>query len=256
MASTNTYNLPLSIFAMVNNNFKSRIVAQVVLPDETSESYKWLLEQTIDATGVHPGVFIINADPGLESIVPEIYPNTYLVHCIWHIGCNIEKQLSKALEVKLFAAIDKMMNTLVINEQFIREKSQEHSNSTSNLLNIPSFSTKQLTKETLLGLVHKCVELVDYDDSNDFDSLMKMFKKWIYKHEEIQCNKVINMSPNTRHDEVSEYEQVTENDQNLEQELVMKEDQFIERNQILENTQVYETIYLDVQNLLRHIRKG
>ncbi|CAG8761152.1 11963_t:CDS:1, partial [Cetraspora pellucida] len=88
-------------------------------------------------------------------------------------------------------------------------------------------SQKQLTKGTLLGRARKCVELVDYDDSNDSNSLIKMFKEWIYKHEEIQCNKEINMSPNTRHDEVSEYEQVTEDNQNLEQELVMKEDQFI-----------------------------
>ncbi|CAG8595640.1 1689_t:CDS:2 [Cetraspora pellucida] len=182
----------------------------------------------------------------------------------------------------LDSEIDRSLVAEVWEVQSIEHKSrklQEYSNSTSNSLNIPSFSTvaeswntmfiepseqtaakvigqKQLTKGTLLGLARKCVELVNYNDSNDSDSLMKMFKEWIYKHEEIQCNKEINMPPNTRHDEVSEYEQVTEDDQNLEQELVMKEDQFIERNQILENTQVYETTYLDVQNLLRHIGKG
>ncbi|CAG8746733.1 1042_t:CDS:2, partial [Racocetra fulgida] len=61
------------------------------------ESYRWVLQQTIEATGVQPGAFMIDADPGLESVVPEIYPDTYLLHCIWYIGRNIEKQLAKLL---------------------------------------------------------------------------------------------------------------------------------------------------------------
>ncbi|CAG8683605.1 15628_t:CDS:1 [Cetraspora pellucida] len=96
-ALTNTYNLPLSIFAVVNNNFKSWIVAQAILLDKTSESYRWVLQQTIEATGVQSSAFIIDADPGLESIVHEIYPDTYLFHYVWHIGRNLEKQLSKPL---------------------------------------------------------------------------------------------------------------------------------------------------------------
>ncbi|CAG8836890.1 30668_t:CDS:2 [Gigaspora margarita] len=96
-SATNTYNLPLSIFAVVDNNFRSRIVVHAVMPDETSESYKWILQQTIEAMGVQPGAFIIDADPGLESVVPEVYPDTYLLYCIWHIGRNIEKQLVKSL---------------------------------------------------------------------------------------------------------------------------------------------------------------
>ncbi|CAG8808706.1 9788_t:CDS:2, partial [Racocetra fulgida] len=84
-------------FEKEHNNFKLRIVAQAILPDETSESYRWVLQQTIKATGVQPGAFMIDADPGLESVVPEIYPDTYLLHCIWHIERNIEKQLAKLL---------------------------------------------------------------------------------------------------------------------------------------------------------------
>ncbi|CAG8632137.1 7002_t:CDS:2, partial [Racocetra fulgida] len=98
IAATNIYKLPLCIFAVVDNNFKSRIIAQTILPDKTSESYRWVLQQTIEATGVQLGAFIIDADLGLESVVPEIYPDIYLLHCIWHIGHNIEKQLAKLLD--------------------------------------------------------------------------------------------------------------------------------------------------------------
>ncbi|CAG8599621.1 16277_t:CDS:2, partial [Racocetra fulgida] len=124
-ASTNAYNLPLSIFTIVDNNFKSRIVAQAILPDETSKSYRWLLQQTIDATGVHPGAFIIDADLDLESVVPKIYPNTFLLYCVWHIGRNIEKQLSKTLGdrysdfLKAFYQfhVDQMNETVMYNGQ-------------------------------------------------------------------------------------------------------------------------------------------
>ncbi|CAG8724576.1 2771_t:CDS:2, partial [Racocetra persica] len=44
-----------------------------------------------------PRAFMIDADPGLKSVVFEIYPDTYLLHCVWHIGFNIEKQLAKLL---------------------------------------------------------------------------------------------------------------------------------------------------------------
>ncbi|CAG8784944.1 10912_t:CDS:2, partial [Cetraspora pellucida] len=237
MASTNTYNLPLSIFAM-------------------------LLEQTIDATGVHSGAFIIDADSGLESIVPEIYPNTYFVHyTVENVPIELEYDFYQIQLNELFEGINHSLVAEVWKVQSIEHKSSVGKHINTMFIEPPEqtaakvIGQKQLTKGTLLGLAYKCVKLVDYDDSNDFDSLMKMFKEWIYKYEEIQCNKEINMPPNTRHDEVLKYKQVTEDDQNLEQELIMEKDQFIERNQILENTQVYETTYLDVQNPLRHIEK-
>lgn len=96
-AATNVYKLPLCIFVAVDNNYKSRIVAQAILPDETSNSYRWVLQQTLKATGVEPGAFMTDADPGLESIASEVYPEAYLLHCVWHIGRNIEKKLSKLL---------------------------------------------------------------------------------------------------------------------------------------------------------------
>jgi hypothetical protein len=58
-ASTNAFNLPLSLFVAVDNHYHSRVVAQCVLPDETSTSYGWMLEQTIAATGVAPQAFTV-----------------------------------------------------------------------------------------------------------------------------------------------------------------------------------------------------
>ncbi|CAG8821409.1 15510_t:CDS:2, partial [Racocetra fulgida] len=37
-----------------------------ILPDKTSKCYRWVLQQTIEATGVQPGAFMIDAVPDLE----------------------------------------------------------------------------------------------------------------------------------------------------------------------------------------------
>ncbi|CAG8759927.1 12298_t:CDS:2, partial [Dentiscutata erythropus] len=171
--------------------------------------------QMIKATGVHPSTFIIDTNPGPESVVFEIYPNTYLLHCVWHIGRNLEKQLFKKLVAEVWEVQsienkpsvgqhrwykDEMMNVSINDKLFVREKLQENSNSTLNISNISLFSTvaeswniifielseqtaakvigqKQSIKETLLGLACKCVELVDYNNPRDSDTLMKMFKE-------------------------------------------------------------------------------
>ena len=39
-AKTNRYNMPLSLFLIVDNNTKSRLVAQSLVSDETVETYK------------------------------------------------------------------------------------------------------------------------------------------------------------------------------------------------------------------------
>ena len=39
-AKTNRYQMPLSLFLIVNNNTKSRLVAQALVSDEMTESYK------------------------------------------------------------------------------------------------------------------------------------------------------------------------------------------------------------------------
>src|SRR5205085_4345783 len=62
-AKTNRYNMPLSLFLIVDNNTQSRLVAQSLVSDETVETYKWILECTKKATMTEPIVFVTDADP-------------------------------------------------------------------------------------------------------------------------------------------------------------------------------------------------
>ena len=57
-AKTNRYEMPLSLFLAVDNNTRSRLIAQALVSDETTDSYKWILECTKKATMTEPLVFV------------------------------------------------------------------------------------------------------------------------------------------------------------------------------------------------------
>ncbi|CAG8471982.1 9994_t:CDS:10 [Racocetra persica] len=51
---TNKYNYPLSLFILVDNDRKSWLGAQVFINDKIQKSYEWILQQTLNATGLEP----------------------------------------------------------------------------------------------------------------------------------------------------------------------------------------------------------
>ena len=90
---TNKYNYPLSLFVIVDNDGKSRLGAQAFLSDETQESYEWVLQQTLDATGYELKVILTDMDPAMDAACKIVYKNTYHIHCIWHMTQNLPKRL-------------------------------------------------------------------------------------------------------------------------------------------------------------------
>ena len=96
-AKTNHYQMSLSLFLIVDNNTWSRLVAQALVSDETTESYTWILECTKKATMAEPLVFVTDADPAADAAVCQIYESTYQIHCIFHISENLPKNLKSKL---------------------------------------------------------------------------------------------------------------------------------------------------------------
>lgn len=96
-AKSNRYQMPLSLFLAIDNNTKSRLVAQALVSDETTESYKWILECTKNATMTEPLVFVTDADPAVDAAIGQIYESTHQVHCIFHISENLPKNLKSKL---------------------------------------------------------------------------------------------------------------------------------------------------------------
>jgi hypothetical protein len=99
---TNKYNYPLSLFILVDNDGKLRLGVQAFLNDETQESYEWILQQTLIATGIEPQVIMTDMDPAMDAACQIVYKNTYHVHCIWHLSQNLPKRLKTKLGTENF----------------------------------------------------------------------------------------------------------------------------------------------------------
>ena len=94
---TNWYNRPLSLFVTSDNNLKTRIVAQAIVDDETQFSYEWVYQCVKEATSISPKVLVTDGDPAVNAAVMVQFPDTFHMHCIWHITQNLPKQLKGKL---------------------------------------------------------------------------------------------------------------------------------------------------------------
>ncbi|RHZ83105.1 hypothetical protein Glove_99g260 [Diversispora epigaea] len=94
---TNQFNMPLSLFTAIDNHFRTRLVAQALVNDETKETYEWLLTSTLQATNHTPRVFITDSDPGMDAAIDSQYSGVYPLHCIYHIFQNLMRNLKAPL---------------------------------------------------------------------------------------------------------------------------------------------------------------
>ena len=76
---------------------RSYLIAQALISDETTESYKWILECTKNTTITEPLVFVTDADPAADAAIGQIYENTYSIYCIFHISENLSRNLKSKL---------------------------------------------------------------------------------------------------------------------------------------------------------------
>ena len=81
--------MPLSLFVAIDNHFRTCLVAQALVNDETKETYEWLLDTTLQVTNYTPRVFITDADPGMDAAIDSQYSSAYPLHCLYHISQNL-----------------------------------------------------------------------------------------------------------------------------------------------------------------------
>lgn len=98
--NTNRFQMMLCIITVVDNNYKTRIVACAIIEDETLDTYQWIFDTILTETGVYPGVIFTDADPSMIRSIKEIYPNTQHLLCIFHIDLNLRKKLKGKLGVQ------------------------------------------------------------------------------------------------------------------------------------------------------------
>ncbi|GET50254.1 protein FAR1-RELATED SEQUENCE 5-like [Rhizophagus irregularis DAOM 181602=DAOM 197198] len=96
-AKMNKYEMALSLFVGIDNNFKTRVLAQALTKYETQADYIWILQCTLKVTNnLSPRVLYTDGNSVMLAAVQVVYPQTRHLLYIYHIAENIKKK-AKAL---------------------------------------------------------------------------------------------------------------------------------------------------------------
>lgn len=96
-SNTNRFHLMLCILIVVDSNYKSRIVATVLLEDETQESFCWIFDTLYQETGIYPKSVYTDSDPAMIGAIKNVFSQTRHFLCIFHIDLNLRKKLKGKL---------------------------------------------------------------------------------------------------------------------------------------------------------------
>nr|XP_025689012.1 protein FAR1-RELATED SEQUENCE 5 [Arachis hypogaea] len=85
----NKYNKPLVIFSGCNHHGQTVIFGSDLLSDETTETYKWLLETFVEAMdGKSPKAVITDGDLAMRDVIKNVLPDATHRLCGWHLQRN------------------------------------------------------------------------------------------------------------------------------------------------------------------------
>ncbi|CAB5374757.1 unnamed protein product [Rhizophagus irregularis] len=88
---TNRYDMALSLFVILDKNRNIRLVAQVLLIDETKESHEWAFKQINLATNnIHLQVMMTDADLAVHTAIRSTFYTTYPMHSGFHASSPIK----------------------------------------------------------------------------------------------------------------------------------------------------------------------
>ena len=69
--------MALSLFVGIDNNFKTRVLAQALTKYKTLTDYNWILQCTLDATNnLSPVVLFMDGDPVMIAAIQMTYLQT------------------------------------------------------------------------------------------------------------------------------------------------------------------------------------
>jgi hypothetical protein len=96
-SNTNRFQMMLCVIAVIDNHFKTRIIACSLIEDETMESFQWIYDTLLEETGIVPITVFTDNDPAMIGALKTTYPITKHMICIFHIDLNLKKKLKGKL---------------------------------------------------------------------------------------------------------------------------------------------------------------
>ena len=95
--NTNWFQMMFCIITIINNNYRTWIVACVIIEDEILDTYKWIFENILTETGSSSRIIFTDSNPSMTWSIKNVYSNTQHMLCIFHIDLNLRKKFKGKL---------------------------------------------------------------------------------------------------------------------------------------------------------------
>ncbi|KAK8914272.1 Protein FAR1-RELATED SEQUENCE 5 [Platanthera zijinensis] len=91
--NTNKYSMVFAPFSGVDNHFNTVFLGGGFIKDETIDSFLWLFETWVEASGRAPNTIITDQDPAMRAAIEQVFPFARHRFCIWHITKKLTEKL-------------------------------------------------------------------------------------------------------------------------------------------------------------------
>jgi hypothetical protein len=85
----NKHQYPLIIFSGFNHHSQTVIFGAALVSDETTETYKWVLNCFLKCMEMkHPKVVVTDGDGAMREAIKHVFPDSTHRLCAWHLNKN------------------------------------------------------------------------------------------------------------------------------------------------------------------------
>ncbi|XP_045825377.1 protein FAR1-RELATED SEQUENCE 5-like [Trifolium pratense] len=99
----NKYNLPLVIFSGCNHHSQTIIFGAALVSDETTETYKWVLNCFLECMeNKRPKAVVTDGDGAMREAIKEVFPDSTHRLCAWHLNKNAGENVKNSGFLKGF----------------------------------------------------------------------------------------------------------------------------------------------------------
>ncbi|XP_058783973.1 protein FAR1-RELATED SEQUENCE 5-like [Vicia villosa] len=99
----NKYNYPLVIFSGCNHHSQTVIFGAALVSDETTETYKWLLECFLECMeNRYPAAVVTDGDGAMRESIKQVFPDATHRLCAWHLNKNASENVKNSAFLKDF----------------------------------------------------------------------------------------------------------------------------------------------------------
>lgn len=97
-AVKNKYRLPVGIGAVIDGEYFTRVVFQMISSDTQAETFEWMMEGWMETRGGEgPDVFIQDADGACTLAANKMFKGAKKLRCLWHLWKNVKEKLGGIL---------------------------------------------------------------------------------------------------------------------------------------------------------------